>query len=138
MARRIAGGRAAGGAPEGAAAPPDDYLGRLVKYVPAETVGAYLAAAASVPPGRTAALWVVFAASWILTPLYLWFATSRRSKRPLVSQIALATIAFPIWVFAIGGPFAELPWYAANRYVASILLIFATTGFALYQPLEDG
>ncbi len=120
----------------GARAAADDYLGRLVKYVPAETVGAYVAAAASVPPGRTTALWIVFGASWILTPLYLWFATSRNAQRPLRSQIALATIAFPVWVFAIGGPFAELPWYAANRYVASILLIFATTVFALYEPRE--
>jgi hypothetical protein len=126
---------------EGAAAPAsapnvDDYLGRLLKYIPAEIVGFYLAAAGLMSPQPGApnytGLWVVFALGFILVPIYFWIATTREGKRPLWSQIVLATIGYPVWVFAIGGPFASFTWYRSS--VASVLLIFATVVFGMYEP----
>jgi hypothetical protein len=114
----------------------DDFLGRLVKYIPAELVGLYLAVRGVIPrDAEPAVLWGVAMLSWIFVPVYFWFATTRDHERPLKEQILLATIAFPIWVFAIGGtPVTSWPWYAAHQYVASIVLMFATVAFGLKQP----
>ncbi len=117
----------------------DDYLGRLAKYIPAEIVGLYLATAGVVPAGnndreRCVVLWVIFALSFALVPVYFYFATRdrRRNKKALWPQVILATIAYPVWVFAIGGPFACYGWY--KGYLASITLIFVTVVIGFYQP----
>lgn len=114
----------------------DDFLGRLVKYIPAELVGLYVAARGVVPKDADATVfWIVAACAWIFVPLYFWFATTRDGKPPLKTQVALASIAFPVWVFAIGGlPVTSWSWYDAHQYVASIVLMFVTVAFGLIQP----
>lgn len=116
---------------------PDDYLGRLVKYIPAEVVAIYLAATGFVPAtadDRQTWLWIIFAVCAVLTPIYFYIATKDKKNRkgPLYIQVLLATLAFPVWVFAVGGPFAGLPWY--KSYVASIVLIFVTSIFGKFKP----
>ena len=114
----------------------DDFLGRLVKYIPAELVGLYVAARGVIPKtAEPSVLWAVTAITWIFVPVYFWFITTRSGQKPLKAQILLATVAFPIWVFAIGGdPVASWPWYATHQYVSSLVLIFATVAFGLVQP----
>lgn len=115
----------------------DDYLGRLAKYIPAEIVGLYLATAGVVPAGqngqpRCVALWIIFAVNLLLVPIYFWFATSRENHKPLGPQVILATIAFPVWVFAVGGPFKCFSWY--ESWIASATLAFVTVGMGFYRP----
>jgi hypothetical protein len=124
---------------EGATAPTtkDDYLARLVKYIPSEIVGLYIAAAGFVPQVDNRpepAVWWVFAACAVLTPLYLAFVTKdpTQQKGPLWVQVVLGTIAFPVWVFALGGPFVLLGWY--KPYIASLVLVFVTFGFGMVEP----
>ena len=116
---------------------PEEYLGRLIKYIPAEIVALYLAATGIVPltaADRQFLLWVIFALCAALTPIFYLLATrdKKKHKGPLVKQVILATIAFPVWVFAIGGPFTALAWY--KGYIASILLIFVTVIFGKVKP----
>jgi hypothetical protein len=135
MSRRIQTGIPAGVGAAGAIAgggPHEDFIGRLVKYVPTEIVGLYLAASGVVPKDQTTWAWIVFGLCFVITPFYLWFATRDPVKGPLLLQIALATVAFPVWVFAIGGPFADLPWY--KGFIASIVLIFVTFVFGWIKP----
>lgn len=138
MSRRILTGAAAG-APVGAPqAPPtiDDYVTRLMKYIPSEIVGLYLAMRAVVPADgkHYPALWAVFAISAVLVPIYIWAATRRETdQKPLWIQVLLATIAFPVWAFAIGEPFSHLTWY--QGWVATLLLIFITVVFAMVKPV---
>jgi len=140
MTRRVIGRPAQGilGVQEPAAQAqiPDDYLGRLLKYIPAEIVALYIAARGVVPQdAEPEVLWAVAAAAWILVPIYLWIATKRGGKGPLVLQIILGTLAFPVWVFAIGGePVSTLSWYGGHQFLASILLMFVTVVFGLIQP----
>lgn len=115
----------------------EDYLGRLAKYIPAEIVALYLATSGMVPPRpdhkpRYLALWIIFGLSWIFAPLYFIFATTESRKGPLWPQVLLASLAFPVWVFAIGGPFQYLSWY--EGWIASVTLAFVTVAFGLYQP----
>lgn len=123
-------------APTPLLASPDDFLGRLVKYIPAELVGLYVAARGVIPKtAEPSVYWGVAAVTWVFVPVYFWFATTRSNQKPLTTQILLATIAFPIWVFAIGGdPVASWPWYATHQYLASLSLMFATVAFGLVQP----
>ena len=138
MSRRIETGTVAATAAAVPATPTvDDYLGRLLKYIPAEIVGFYLVAAGLISPKPDApnitGLWVVFALGFILCVLYFWIATSRdEGKGPLWSQIALATSAYPVWVFAMGGPFVSFGWYRGS--VASVVLVFVTVLFGMYKP----
>jgi hypothetical protein len=113
----------------------EEYLGRLAGYVPTEIVGLYIAAAGMVPAAVTSrgtALWWIFAGCFALTPVYLGFATKDPKKGPLWLQILLATIAFPVWVFAMGGPFTSFQWY--QGWIASIVLFFVTVIFGMVKP----
>ena len=120
----------------GAARPTqEEFLGRLAKYIPAEIVGLYLAASAPVPKtdgGHLTLLWIIFGTCLLLTPLYMIFVTNDPQKGPLWLQVVLATIAFPVWVFAIGGPFAFLSWY--RGYIATIVLVFVSFVFGWVKP----
>jgi hypothetical protein len=88
--------------------PADDYAGRLLKYIPAEIVAAYLVARGIVLSARPVdkpdlvTLTIVAIVAWIMVPAYFYWVTTRGNQKPLTVQIVLATIAFPIWVFAIG------------------------------------
>jgi hypothetical protein len=134
MSRRVQTGSAAGlgGGPP---APPteDDYLARLAKYIPAEVVALYVAMVAAVPDGHNSALWAIFVANAVLVPIYMWIVTSRDvGKGALWVQVVLATIAFPVWAFAMGGPFKTLGWY--EGWMATLLLMFITVVFGLAKP----
>ncbi|HXK26396.1 MAG TPA: hypothetical protein VMS55_27280 [Myxococcota bacterium] len=118
----------------------DDYLGRLVKYVPSEVVAMYLALTALVPTppsdGDLKELWVYFAIAVVATPVYLW-VTIRRGNQPVHAiQLVFSTIAFVIWAIAMGGPFQSLEGLEAHPRFVSALLIVSTFSFPLF-PLKE-
>ena len=122
------------------AAAPDDYLSRLVKYVPSEVVAAYLALVALVPKptppelDSSAELWLYFVFGLIATPIYLTL-TIRRGGQPVYRrQLVLSTIAFVIWAVAMGRPFADTSVVSALPRLPSALLIIATFIFPLFPP----
>jgi hypothetical protein len=51
--------------------------------------------------------WIIAAALTLITPLWLWRVTGVRRA----SQLLISTISVPVWLFALGGPFALLDWY---------------------------
>lgn len=115
---------ASGAKAAASAAGPDGYSTRVLKYIPAEVVAVYIAvqgaidAAEPTGPNETL-LWIAFGILFVLTPVYLW----RVGKVTKTVQLAVATIAFAVWVFSLGGPFAFLPWYQAI-YGAVLLPLF--------------
>lgn len=121
---------------------PDDYLDRLLKYIPAEVIALYLGVTNAVPSsnpwtdhGYHLTLWILFALTVASTPIYMYFVTQNRPGEPaLWSQIIISSVAFPIWVFAIGGPFRYLSWYADKHWIASVVISFGTFFAALYKP----
>lgn len=99
---------------------PDDYKERILKYMPGEVVTLYLlvyglAKASEDQIQFEVISWVLFAVGIIGTILHLW----RIAKVDWV-QILISTIAFVVWVFALGGPFLQLPWY--NSVYGALLL----------------
>jgi uncharacterized membrane protein YozB (DUF420 family) len=116
----------------------DTYVDRVIKYVPADIVGAWVAvtgminSAADIP--KVTLLWIAFALGMLLTPLWTLKQTTEPKKRPAITQTIISTGAFIIWVFALGGPFATLVFY--RSVYGSLLLIFYTLIAALVIPHE--
>jgi len=112
----------------------ESFLGRLVKYVPAEIVGLYVAAMGLPSNARGPDFIyqkVTFIGCALLTPLFLTLATREPSegKGPLWLQVVLGTIAFPVWAYAVGAP-----WPTPTKVVASVALLFVTVGFGAIKP----
>ncbi|MGG6242150.1 hypothetical protein ACQ4N7_26330 [Nodosilinea sp. AN01ver1] len=56
-------------------------------------------------------------------------------KRPAITQTAISTGAFIVWVFALGEPFSSLSFY--RPLYGSLLLIFCTAFVALLDPFAE-
>ncbi len=134
-------------APEGEEAPSEDsYVTKLIKYIPAEIVAAYLtlsgiiATAETVPQVPT--LWVVAGSLLVFTFLWVLFGTRDRSLGlpPPYYQAIVSSIAFAVWVMVISGDtlleHCWLPLYGSLLLIGVTLLIplfekiFVRTGAA--------
>jgi hypothetical protein len=90
----------------------DRYRDRLLKYIPAEVVALYVLLQGIVEAGvrpehRIAIMWGIF----IVLVIATWFYLLRVQHVSKVQQLIISTVAFCIWVFALGGPFKAFPWY---------------------------
>ena len=93
----------------------DDYKTKVIKYIPAEIVTAYVTLEGILkasPNATNAVYWFVFLVLLALTPLYIWKVTSQPNKKPAWDQIIVSFFSFIVWVMALGGPFATLSWYS--------------------------
>lgn len=89
---------------------PDRYRERLLKYIPTEVVALYLTLDALIRSSDTlpaSALWWLFGFGLVGTYLYLWRVEKVRKQK----QLLISSLAYCVWVFAIGGPFTSLVWY---------------------------
>jgi len=112
------------------------YLQKIQGYIPAAIVAAYVSidqlikSTNNIP--TTLIYTVVFFILLVLTPIYVWRGITQKVKsinRSQITQITVATIAFILWAFALGGPFAVLSWY--RPFYGALALIF----FTLLVPL---
>jgi len=111
----------------------DGYLSRLVKYIPSEVIAIYLTLEGIVKASeqRTNAplFWCIFL--FCLGGTWLWLRRIGKVERR--SQILLSILAFAVWVFSIGGPFALYPsWY--NPLYPALLLPACTFTIPLIEP----
>ena len=122
----------------------DYYFDRLVKYIPGDVLGAWVAAqgliksASDVP--QSLLLWVSFGVGVVLTGVWTLIQTNdgkkSEKKKPIAkTQILISMGAFVVWVFALGGPFVTLSDY--RPVYGSLLLIFYTLLVAKLIPTED-
>ncbi|MGA9377998.1 MAG: peptidoglycan-binding domain-containing protein [Phormidium sp.] len=101
----------------------DDYISKLLKYIPTEVIGVYLtldALVRSSEPRDMGLYWGIFVFAFIITPIYLWRVQNVHNKK----QLFISTTAFFVWIFATGGPFATYPQY--SPLYAGVLLIIYT------------
>ncbi len=102
------------------------YPDKIVKLIPTEIVGAYMALAGVIGIGAPGAtdpdslskilIQIVFFALLILTPFYLWKASGVTN----VVQLIVTTLAFIIWIYTLGGPFQV--WGIYEPRIAALLL----------------
>jgi hypothetical protein len=110
----------------------DEYMDRLLKFIPADVITCYAFVQGFIsklptPEKIKTVQWIVFIVFCILTPLYLW-----KLKIHKIQQLVISLLAFIIWVYTIGGPFASLSWY--DVLYGSIILPIFTFGVAFIEP----
>ena len=116
----------------------DNYVTKIIKYIPAESVAAYLAAYAIIEPSREeishqTLLWIVAGSLFAFTFLWQLFgASDRREGLPLpFYQAIVSTIAFAVWVFVTSG--TDLIGTAWHAVYGSLLALAVT----LFGPLLE-
>jgi hypothetical protein len=117
----------------------DGYFDKLIKYIPTEIVGGWIAmtglikGASNIPTNTI--LWVLFVIFTGLTAVYIIQQTFQPKKPLAIKQTSISTIAFMVWVFALGEPFNSLSFY--NPVYGSILLILYNLTIPLINPVEE-
>ncbi len=105
----------------------EDYKALLLKYIPTDVVAAwvFLDGILRGDPGLNAHLhWAVFLIVLVLTPLWTWYSAVEQRHPLPIHRLVTSTMAFAVWVFALGGPFERLSWYTTT--LASVLLALYT------------
>ncbi|MGD1092242.1 MAG: hypothetical protein ABSB35_09640 [Bryobacteraceae bacterium] len=115
----------------------DKYTDRIIKLIPSDVVAAWVAvdsliAAAQGPkqPGTRILtfLFVVFAA---FAAAYTWQKVSENNAPKPYLQTTVSTLAFVVWVYAVGGPFPAWIPGLYNPMFGGILLIVFTLASGL-------
>ena len=115
----------------------NNYISRLVKYIPSEVIALYLTLDSIIRssdksnPSYNNLYWFIFLFGLIITPIYLWKLQNVRIKR----QLFISTLSFAVWVIAIGGPFVNLEGY--NPVYGSILLPILTFLIPIFLIREN-
>lgn len=115
----------------------DNYFEKLMKYIPSEIVGAWIAIQGILASGNQEAelvdsnqnisLWFILIFLLILTFFYIKQQTYDENKKTAIKQIIISVIAFLIWAYAIGGePFLSLEFYD-SRYGAVLMILYTLT-----------
>jgi hypothetical protein len=127
-------------------APGDDYLMRMVKYIPAEIIGCSMlvnsilgqAMVASDGNATMAGFSVTGIAAGallvglILTPLFCWYV--REDGDAWIVNAVVSTVAFPFWAYLMGAV-AFAKFHDGN--LAAILILTFTAVSGLVAPVTD-
>jgi hypothetical protein len=104
------------------------YLERLMKMIPAEVIGLYLVGIGIIPDDQPVAMvfWAVVCLAGVVAIRAL--GTSDRAQNLPVDwiHVIISTVAFVIWVYTLGGPFA---YYKVHIPYVGSLLVLAWTFF---------
>jgi len=115
----------------------DGYFDRLLKSIPSDVVGLWLAGSGLIQGqadngSRAGLLWFLFVVGLVFSFFWTRKQTTESGKPTAWRQIFLSCVAFIVWVFAIGGPFAELAFY--KPVYGSLLLLIYTSAIPLLPP----
>ena len=108
----------------------DNYFEKIMKYIPSEIVGAWIAIqgiAKNIATQNIIFLWGILIFLSVLTFFYINNQTSVANKPPAIKQTLISVGAFLIWAFAIGGePFESLAFYNSG-YGAILMILYTLT-----------
>jgi hypothetical protein len=121
------------------AAPPaaDDYMDRLMKFIPVETVGLYTIIEVNLKSlynGQNLGPWLLglLIFGMIATVFYVRFYL--KVKRWI--QVLMTDLGFAVWVFTIGGWFGTMSfWKAEWGIIAAVIYLFIIKIIRL-EPIE--
>lgn len=119
--------------------PVDKYPDRLMKYIPTEAIGFWLAVSGIIQSAgedipKTPLLWVFFVLGVLLTFAWIFKQTQKPKKPTAWTQIGISCVAFVVWVLATGEPFSSLSFY--RPVYGSLLLVTYTSLVTLVVPPE--
>ena len=107
----------------------NNFKDRLVKLIPSEIVTAFVTIQGLISTAGTGnsvknthtLMWIIIGVLFALTPLYLWQVGNVKK----LGQLVFTSIAFLIWVLAIGSPLGTILGYAST-FIGSIVLVLYT------------
>lgn len=120
----------------------DTYFEKLLRYIPADIVAGYVALDGILKEQLYTPLWLgwaVFAALAVLTPLYVVYVKTTPPGLTAAKTFHwfASTLAFGVWVFALGGPFAvTFEWY--RPVYGAVLLIVFTLSLPVFESMFYG
>ena len=121
--------------------PIDDYLSQVAKNIPAEVIAFYtgaialmkdridLTSATSTNSGTTdstalLAGWLAFGIGIAGTLFYSWWKNKKDDVPNVAIKVGLGVVAFLIWAYTIGQPFANYPQYYDPFWGGFALIIY--------------
>jgi len=99
------------------------YLDRLMKMIPAEVVSLYLVGNGFIPREQPVVLvvWAVVCLAGVFVVRAYGTSDPQSNLSPDWVHVAISAVAFVIWVYTLGGPFAASDLY--EPYVGSLLVL---------------
>ncbi len=95
-----------------------DYLGRLVKLIPAEVISLYLVGKGIIATGQGQPTplpywigWTIFCLVAVLVVRLYGTAEPRENQPPQMVAVAIACISYLVWIYSMGDVFALLNWH---------------------------
>ncbi|MBS2009747.1 MAG: hypothetical protein JST01_22015 [Cyanobacteria bacterium SZAS TMP-1] len=119
--------------------PTDSYFQKLVTYIPADIIAAWVALSGILSQAGTTTpqwlSWAVFIGLLLLTPFYVCYlkTTPPGLTSNKMFHWITSCVAFVAWVFALGSPFNTLSWYLP--VYGSVLLVFVTLVIPVMERL---
>jgi hypothetical protein len=119
----------------------DGYFDRLIKYIPSDVVGLWLVGTSLIDTGATGdargpALIAYFIACWVIAGTWTYLQTRKPGEEAAKTQIAIATVAFGVWVLTLQGRDVHYVLTSYKPVYGSLLLILYTTVVAKVVPAE--
>ena len=107
------------------------YLDRLMRMIPGEVVGLYLVGSGFIPATNRMilAVWSLVCLAGVIVERLFGTADRKENLGPQWPAVLISSVAFVIWLYSLGGPFAAFGIYLP--YVGS-LLVLAFTFFVPY------
>lgn len=104
------------------------YLDRLMKMIPGEAIGLYLVGSGFIPAAQSLVLliWSIICLAGVIAIKAYGTADRANQIPPDWVHVAISSVAFVIWLYSIGGPFAT---YGVNVPYIGSLLVLAWTFF---------
>ncbi|MBN1559592.1 hypothetical protein JW998_05040 [candidate division KSB1 bacterium] len=103
-----------------------DYLSKVAAHIPSEVISIYLLGKSIAPEEPILGIWAMVC--WALAIFLRWWGTEGEGK---IINVILTSVAFPIWVMAIGGTL--LGFTFGVQISTLIVLVFAVLAGLLYN-----
>lgn len=100
-----------------------EYLSRLLKMIPAEVLGVYTIGAGFIPKTEkmVEAIWALICLVLVVVVRLYGTADPAAGQGPQKVPVAVAAVAFVIWVYNLGGPFATYGLHVP--YIGSLAVL---------------
>lgn len=113
-----------------------EYLSRLLKMIPAEVLGVYTIGAGFIPKTEhvAEAVWASICLVLVVVVRLWGTADPSNDQGPQKIPVAVAAIAFVIWIYNLGGPFATYGLHVP--YIGSLAVLLWSFAIPLFYKGE--
>ena len=102
------------------------YLDRLTKMIPSEVISLYLVGSGIIPDSDRIilVLWSLICLAGVIVSRIFGTADPQKNLTPQWTTVGISSVAFIIWIYSLGGPFAA--FHLHTPYIGSLLVLVWT------------